>query len=106
LRLSLTFASAAVERVIDGVWLLAAFLVTASFVHGIPRDLLILVQILSVLLLACIGVLIWVVSHRHHAHAVLRENRWSSTIRHIIEGLHLMGNRRTLGKTSLISLLY
>lgn len=106
LRLSLTFASAAVERVIDGVWLLIAFLVTASFVHGIPRDIIILVQILSVLLLACVGVLIWIVTHRHHAHAVLSESRWSATMRHIIEGLHLMGNRRTLGLTSLISLLY
>src|ERR1035437_1316417 len=31
LRLSLTFASAGLERTIDGVWMLAAFFVTASF---------------------------------------------------------------------------
>jgi uncharacterized protein (TIRG00374 family) len=106
LRLSLTFASAAVERVIDGVWMLAAFLVTASFVRGIPRDLIILVQALSVLVLACGGVLFWVLAHRQHAHAVLSESRWSATLRHIMEGLHLMGNPRTLGLTSVISLLY
>jgi uncharacterized protein (TIRG00374 family) len=106
LRLSLTFASAAVERVIDGIWMLLAFLVTASFVKGIPRDVIILVQLMSVLLLACAGTLFWVLKHRQHAHAVLSESRWSATLRHIIEGLHLMGNPRTLGLTSLISLLY
>ena len=105
MRLSLSFASAAVERVIDGFWMLVAFVVTASFVHGIPRDLIILVQVLAVLLLACGVALFWIVAHRQHAHAVLSESRWSATIRHIVEGLHLMGNPRTLGLTSLISLL-
>jgi len=106
LRLSLVFASAAVERIIDGVWMLAAFMLTASFVRGIPRDLIILVQLLGVLLMACGGVLFWILKHRHHAHAVLSESRWSATIRHIVEGLQLMGNPRSLGLTAAISLLY
>lgn len=50
LRLSLGFASAAVERLIDGFWMLIAFVITASLVKGIPEDLVILVQILGVLL--------------------------------------------------------
>jgi uncharacterized protein (TIRG00374 family) len=37
---------------------------------------------------------------------VIREGRWETALRHVVEGLHLMGNRRTLGLTSLISLLY
>ena len=37
---------------------------------------------------------------------MLSESRWSATIRHIVEGLHLMGNPHTLGLTALISLLY
>jgi uncharacterized protein (TIRG00374 family) len=106
LRLSLVFASAAVERIIDGVWMLAAFMLTASFVRGIPRDLIILVQLLGVLLMACGAVLFWILKHRHHAHAALSESRWSSTIRHIVEGLQLMGNPRSLGLTAVISLLY
>ncbi len=106
LRLSLVFASAAVERIIDGVWILVAFMLTASFVRGIPRDLIILVQVLGVLLMACGAVLFWILKHRHHAHAVLSESRWSSTIRHIVEGLQLMGNPRSLGLTAAISLLY
>jgi uncharacterized protein (TIRG00374 family) len=106
LRLSLSFASAGVERIIDGIWIVLAFLITATFVKGIPRDLLILVQVLAVLLLIGVGVLAWVVLHKTHAHAELSESRWSATIRHIVEGLHLMGNPRTLGLTAAISLLY
>jgi uncharacterized protein (TIRG00374 family) len=106
LRLSLSFASAALERIIDGVWMLAAFFITASFVHGIPRDLTIMVQVLALVLLFGSGLLCWIVMRKRHAHAVLNESRWSSILRHIVEGLHLMGNPRTLGLTGAISLLY
>ncbi len=106
LRLSLTFASLGVERIIDGVWMVVAFLITASVKRGIPRDVTIGVQVLSVLLLVGLGILCWIVMHKQHAHAVLSESRWSATLRHIVEGLHLMGNPRTLGLTAAISLLY
>ena len=106
LRLSLGFASAAVERLIDGYLMLASFLITASFVRGIPRDLLIFVQLVAVLLVAGGGILIWIVYHKQHAHLVIAESRWAATLRHVVEGIHLMGNRRTLGLTLLISLIY
>jgi glycosyltransferase 2 family protein len=106
LRISLSFASAAVERVIDGFWMLACFLVTASLVRGIPRDLLILVQVMSVLLIVAAGALSWIVARKQQAHAAIREGRWAATMRHIVEGLHLMGNPRTIGLTSAISFLY
>jgi hypothetical protein len=106
LRISLGFASAAVERLIDGFWMLAAFMVTASFVRRIPTELVILVQVLGFFLLVGAVALFWIVRRKHEAHAAIRESRWASTLRHVIEGLHLMGNRRTLGYTVLISLLY
>jgi uncharacterized protein (TIRG00374 family) len=106
LRLSLAFASIAVERLMDGFWMLVAFMITASFVHGIPKDLVILVQVLGVLLLLAFIGLGWVIRRKHEAHAVIAESRWAATLRHVIEGLHLMGNPRTLGYTALISLLY
>jgi uncharacterized protein (TIRG00374 family) len=106
LRLSLCFASAAVERVIDGLWMLIAFLITASFVKGIPPKLTFLVQIMGVVLLVCAAALVWIVKRKYHAHAVIGESRSSATLRHIVEGLHLMGTVRTLGLTTLISLLY
>jgi uncharacterized membrane protein YbhN (UPF0104 family) len=106
LRLSLSFASAALERLIDGFWLLVAFLITAVFLRAVPRDLMIGVRVLGLVLLLGATLLLWVVFHKQHAHAVLRESRWASTARHVVEGLHLMGNARTLGWTSLLSLLY
>jgi uncharacterized protein (TIRG00374 family) len=106
LRLSLGFASIAVERLIDGFWMLTAFFITAGFVKGIPKEITFLVQALTALLAVGTVVLYWIVHRRHEAHAAIAESRWSSTLRHVIEGLALMGNRRTLGVTMLISLLY
>ena len=105
-RMSLSFTSAAVERLIDGFWMLVVFIITASFVKGMPRDLIILVQLLGVLLFVGAALLIWVVFHKQHAHLLVAESRWASTLRHIVEGLHLMGNPRTMGLTILLSLLY
>jgi glycosyltransferase 2 family protein len=106
LRISLAFASAAVERLIDGLLMVIAFLITASFVRGLPKDLVILVEVVGGLLLIGAAVLFWVVTRKQEAHAVLSESRWSATLRHIVEGLHLMGNRRTLAMTTLVSILY
>jgi len=105
-RISLSFASAAVERLIDGFYMLATFLITAGFVRRIPRDLTLLVQAIGVLLFVGAGILVWVVYHKQHAHLVLRESRWASTLRHVVEGLNLMGNRRTIGLAVGISGLY
>jgi hypothetical protein len=106
LRISLSFASAAVERLIDGFWMLTAFLITAAFVRGIPEDLILLVQAIGALLLVGGVLLGWIVFHKQHAHAAIREGRWAATLRHIVEGVHLMGNPRTMGWTAAISLLY
>ena len=106
LRLSLGFASAAVERVMDGFLMLAAFLVTASFVKGIPMDLMILVQVIGALLMLATVGLLWIVLRKQADYVVGEESRWAATLRHVIEGLHLMGDVRTMGLAVLISVLY
>jgi uncharacterized protein (TIRG00374 family) len=106
LRISVGFASAAVERLIDGVWMLAAFLITAAFVKRIPEDLTLLVQALGALLILGAAALALIVFHKQQAHAVVREGRWAATARHVIECVHLMGNPQTMALTSAISLLY
>ncbi len=105
-RLSLGFSSAAVERLIDGLWMLGCFVATAAVVKAMPRDLVILVEILGAIMVAAAAMLIWIVNHKQHAHVLVKEGRWASTTRHIIEGLHLMGNRRTITWTSFLSLVY
>jgi uncharacterized protein (TIRG00374 family) len=106
LLLSVGFASIAIERLIDGFWMIVAFLITATFVKGIPRDISILVQLLGTLILAGAVLLVWIVRRKQDAHAAIAESRWSATLRHVIEGFHTMGNPRTIGYTALISLLY
>ena len=106
LRLSLGFASAAVERVIDGLWMLLAFLIAAGFVRGIDPRVMLGVQVLAGGVLVCAVTLVWTVRRKQHAATLLGKNRWASTFRHVVEGLHLMGNPRTLGKSALISGLY
>src|SRR5579871_5142518 len=64
LRLSLGIASAGVERVIDGFWMLAAFLVTTGFVRRIPREFILVVQALGALLLVGVVMLVWVIYHK------------------------------------------
>ncbi len=106
LRISLGFASAAVERLIDGFLMLAAFVATAAFVPSIPHDVILGVEVMSVFLVIGAGLLAWIVGHKQHVHSVIRESRWSATLRHLVEGLHLMGNRRTLAWTTLLSVVY
>jgi len=105
-RISLSLSSAAVERLIDGFWLLGAFALTAGFVKGIPHDLILLVRALAALLIVGAGLFSWVVWHKQQAHAVVSRGRGASALRHVVEGLHLMGNLPTLSRTALVSLLY
>ena len=104
-RISLAFASAAVERLMDGFWMLLALLITAAFVK-LPEDLTILVRILEGILLLGTAALFWILRHREADHAILNQSRRAAMLRHVVEGLHLMGNWRTLLKTTLISLLF
>jgi uncharacterized protein (TIRG00374 family) len=106
LNLSVAFASAAVERLIDGFWMLTAFLITTIFVRKIPEDLTVVVVLMGVLVAAGGVTLVWVTVHKQHAHTVIGESRRAAVLRHVVEGLHLMGNRRTLTRTTLISLVY
>ena len=106
LRISLSFASAAVERLLDGLWIIVAFVITAAFVRGIPKDLTLLVQAMGLLLILGAALMMWIVSRKHQATATVSEGRWAATLRHVVEGLHLMGDVRTLGMTGLLSALY
>lgn len=105
LLISIAFASAALERLIDGFWMVAAFIVTASLIR-LPGYMVDGVRFLGALLLIGFAMVGYVIFHKQHAHAMVRESRWASTLRHVVEGLHLMGNWRTLTKAFAASLLY
>jgi len=105
LRLSLSFASAAIERLIDGFWMVGAFLVTAYFIK-LPNYMLDFVQVLTALLIVGALILGYVIVHKQHAHSLVRESRWGSTLRHLVDGLHTMGKWRPFSRAVLVSLLY
>jgi uncharacterized protein (TIRG00374 family) len=107
LRISVGFASAALERIIDGFWLVVTFLFVAIRMEKrIPAAIMVAVQIMAAVLIMAGAGLFWIVKHKQHAHAAIVESKWASVLRHVIEGLQLMGNRRTLQFTAAISLVY
>lgn len=105
LRLTVSFASAAVERMIDGFWMVLAFVVTAAFLN-LPGYIVDFVQFLTALLLVAAVLFAYVIVRKQHAQAMVRETRWSSTLRHLVEGLHMMGRWRPFSRTVALSLLY
>ena len=77
-RISLSLASAAVERLIDGFWLAGTFLITASMLRSIPEQLILLVEVVGVLLLVGTAALAWIAVRKHGTHAAISENRWAA----------------------------
>src|SRR5262245_14269653 len=106
LRVSVGFASAGIERLIDGFWMILSFVITASFVPGISRKLVLLVQIFGVLIPLGAIALLWLARRDYRPGGESGENKWTATLRHIAAGLRLMGKPRTLLATAMISLLY
>jgi uncharacterized protein (TIRG00374 family) len=103
--ISIVLASVAIERLMDGIWMVLAFLITANFLK-LPAGIVDVVRLISALLALGLAALLFIIFHKHHAHAVVKASRWAATLQHVVDGLHLMGNWRTLGKGMLASLFY
>lgn len=106
LLLSVVFASAAIERLIDGLWMIVMFLITAHYVRGLPGALVDLARAMAAVLAIGVALLAYVVLHKTHAHSMVRESRWAAALRHVVEGLHIMGGRATLARVIPVSFLY
>jgi glycosyltransferase 2 family protein len=103
--ISLALSSVAIERIIDGVWLVIALLITTQLV-ALPAYLVDGTRVMGIGLAALLGVLIFISVHKQKAHAVASERRWTRWLRHVIEGIHAMGNWRTMLATAGASLVY
>jgi hypothetical protein len=103
--MALALSSAAIERILEGIWLVAAFLATAFFIDlpgGVKEGAI----ILAVLLLLLTALMVLIFFKKHHAHAALSGSRWSKIWQDIVDGVHAMGNRTTMSLATAISLLY
>jgi glycosyltransferase 2 family protein len=105
LRLALSFTSAAVERLIDGFWMVLFFVVTASFLT-LPRYMVDFVHVMTALLVVGAGLMVYAVVCNGHARKLVSRSRWARTLTPLVEGLHAMAHWRSFSRTVGVSLLY
>ena len=98
-------SSAAIERVLDGVWLVVAFLVTSWLVE-LPSYLVDAAWLLGLFLAVVLAVVIAIAYWKHHAHAFVSSSKWVAALQRLIDGLHAMGNARTMFTVLGISGIY
>jgi len=106
LLISVVFASAAIERLVDGFWMVLSFVIVTHRLKGIPGWLTDTVRLMEIVVVLGMALLAYVMIHKTHAHAMVRESRWAGVLRHVVEGLHTMGNRRTLTQVVPVSFIY
>jgi glycosyltransferase 2 family protein len=102
---SLTLTSMAIERVLDGIWLVAAFWISASLMN-MPRVWVHFAQSLAVGVLALTVLFLYILFHKKHAHSVMSSRAWGRKFIHVLDQIHQMGNRRTLAAAFGITFLY
>ena len=103
--ISLTLTSAAIERVLDGIFLVLAFWICTWFVN-MPRVLLDFVQVLGVCVLGLTLLFLYVLFHKQHAHSYLSGRSWGRRFLHVLDQIHQMGDWRTLAGAWGITFLY
>jgi hypothetical protein len=103
--ISLTITSAVIERVLDGIFLVASFWVCARLM-SMPRALTDFVQVLAVGVAALTVLFLYILFHRQHAHWFLSSRNWGKRFLHVLDQVHQMGNWRTLGGAFGITFLY
>lgn len=102
---SVVLASEAIERIIDGIWMIVTFIIAAHALT-LPGWLQDSVRLVEFAVGLGVVLLIYVMVRKEHAHAMVKESRWAAGLRHVVEGVHTMGNRGTMGRVVPVSLLY
>ena len=93
--LSVTLASALIERIFDGIWLMVALLITIQRVH-LPGFIRYAGLFLGVMILVCGALLAVAMYWREQALDALLNVRWFSWVHILIKDLHLIGHSRYL----------
>lgn len=105
LPLSVVISSVLIERLLDGVWLVLGFWGVSQFVE-LPGFLNVGSQILMVLLGVLSVLLVFAIWYKPAAQQALAGSRWAATLRHLLDGVHVMGSSPTFPGVVLLSLLY
>jgi uncharacterized protein (TIRG00374 family) len=102
---SLTLTSMVIERVLDGIWLVAAFWIAASQMN-MPPALVDFAQVLAFGVVVMTALFLFILFHKQHAHSFLSRQRWGREFLHVLDQIHQLGNWRTLAATFGITCLY
>lgn len=102
---SLSLSSAAVERLIDGIWLVLGFYAITFFVE-LPGFLVAAARVMALVLAVAAALLAYAVFHRSHAAEAVSSSRWGRLLHRIVDGLHAMGRSRTFLPAVVVSLAY
>jgi glycosyltransferase 2 family protein len=104
--LTTTLSSALIERLVDGVWLIAGFQMLSWLVPSVPDMLDAAAGTLTVLVGFIGGIVVFAVLNNRFAHHMVTRHRWSEVLRTIIEGLHTMGRSRSFFLSAAASTVY
>jgi len=102
---SLTLTSMAIERVLDGIWLVAAFWVSASLVN-MPLALVEFGRVLALGVAVLAALFLYILFRKHHAHSILSSRSWGQKFLHVLDQIHQLGDWRTLASAFGVTFLY
>jgi uncharacterized protein (TIRG00374 family) len=105
LPLTVTLASALIERIFDGLWLCVCLLVTSYFVE-LPELYYTLGQILALAVLIGGALLAGAMFAKHQTRAAFENNRFLSKLNVLLEDLHIIGHSKYLYISAIASLPY
>ncbi len=95
IHLPLVITAEVILRVMDGIWIVLLYLVTAWTVEGIGA-----VTSVMVIYAAVVGglalLLLWVLFRRHDAHTFISNTAWGAKFVHFLDEIHNLANWREL----------
>ena len=103
--LSVTFASALIERIFDGIWLMICFFISLHM-GRLPRVLLNGGYILGIMIVICGFVLAFGMYAKQQSLDLIFGFSWPAWFNTLIEDLHLIGHSRHLYYSFLVSGMY
>lgn len=106
LPLSVSLASALIERIFDGVWLITCLVITIRSVPHLPKFLVDGGYVLAIVILIVACFLAVAMYWKEQTLDALAKARWLNWVHVLVKDLHLIGHSRYLYFAFLISLPY
>lgn len=102
---SVMFASALIERIFDGIWLVICLFITIHYVH-LPGEFVAGGYFLLALVVACAVLVGLAMFWKQQTLDYILGAKWLSWVHVLVEDLHLIGHSRYLYYAALVSLPY